>query len=209
MSNYELEINFTDDALKAIYAAGEKLVLTKEVAGNKGKEVCWISILPFLKNTIKWSEEYMLYASKEEAMNGATIEKLSDVDAISEVIYDFESAVFDNAHSSASVGQNEYGLSNLMNQYPYLTFGLAQKATVNGTNTEGRPINAVTLPYNHTATFSPIEKVSVFLANDIDDGMVITKEFSNTIEIAYSGTEVKKAIAYDTTRGMFIPAAVN
>lgn len=205
MSNYELEIKFTEEALKAIYAAGETLIITKEVAGNKGKSVCWVSTLPFLNNTVKWSEEYMLYASREEAMNGATINKLSDVDAISELIYDFDNAIFDNAHTSSTVSKNEYGLANQMDQYPYLTFGLAQKVTVNGANTEGRPINAVTLPYNHTATFSPIEKVRVFLANDLNNGMVITKEFSNAIDITYSGTDVKKTIAYDTTKGMFVP----
>lgn len=205
MSNYELEIKFTNEALKAIYAAGEKLILTKEVAGSKGKSVCWVSTLPFLCNSIKWSEEYMLYASREEAMNGATIEKLSDVDAISELIYDFDNGIFDNAHTSSAVGKNEYGLSNQMDQYPYLTFGLAQKVTVNGAATEGRPINAVTLPFNHTASFSPIEKVRVFLANDLNNGMVITKEFSNSIDITYSGTDVKKTITYDTSKGMFVP----
>ncbi len=206
MSNYELQINFTEDALKAIYAAGEKLIITKEVAGNKGSSVCWVSTLPFLKNTIKWSEEYMLYASREEAMNGATIDKLSEVDALSELLYDFDNAIFENAHTSSSVGTNEYGLTNKMDQYSYLTFGLAQKVTVNGTSTDGRPINAVTLPYNHTATFSPIEKVKVFLANDLNNGMVITKEFSNTIDVTYSGTESEKTITYDTSRGIFVPA---
>ncbi|MCM1467482.1 MAG: hypothetical protein NC086_04990 [Alistipes sp.] len=90
MNNYELEILFTEEALKAIYAAGEKIVITKEVAGSKGKSVCWVSTLPFLNNSIKWTEEYMLYASREEATNGATISKLSDVDAISEITYDFD-----------------------------------------------------------------------------------------------------------------------
>lgn len=206
MSNYELQINFTEDALKAIYAAGEKLIITKEVAGNKGSSVCWVSTLPFLKNTIKWSEEYMLYASREEAMNGATIDKLSEVDALSELLYDFDNAIFENAHTASSVGTNEYGLTNKMDQYSYLTFGLAQKVTVNGTGTDGRPINAVTLPYNHTATFSPIEKVKVFLANDLNNGMVITKEFSNTIDVTYSGTESAKTIAYDASKGIFVPA---
>lgn len=205
MNSYELQINFTEDALKAIYAAGEKLIITKEVAGNKGRSVCWVSTLPFLKNTIKWTEEYMLYASREEAMNGATIDKLSEVDALSELLYDFKDAIFENAHGSSSVGTNEYGLTNKMNQYNYLTFGLAQKVTVNGTGTEGRPINAVTLPYNHTATFSPIERVRVCLSNDLNNGMVITKEFSNSINVTYSGTETAKTIEYDTSRGIFVP----
>ncbi|MGN0161359.1 MAG: hypothetical protein ACI4AQ_08235 [Lachnospiraceae bacterium] len=205
MSNYELSIKFSEEALKAIYAAGERLIVTKEVSGSKGSSVCWVSTLPFMNNTIKWSEEYMLYASREEAMNGATIEKLSDVDAIAELVYDFKAGTFDNARTSGGVGKNEYGVSNQMDQYDVLTFGLAQKVDVNGTQEEGRPINAVTLPFNHTASFSPIERVRVFLAVNVNNGMVITREFSNSIDVTYTGTEVSKTIAYDDTKGMFIP----
>lgn len=205
MSNYELSIKFSEEALKAIYAAGERLIVTKEVSGSKGSSVCWVSTLPFMNNTIKWSEEYMLYASREEAMNGATIEKLSDVDAIAELVYDFKAGTFDNARTSSRVGKNEYGVSNQMDQYDVLTFGLAQKVDVNGTQEEGRPINAVTLPFNHTASFSPIERVRVFLAVNVNNGMVITREFSNSIDVTYTGTEVSKTIAYDDTKGMFIP----
>lgn len=205
MSNYELSIKFSEEALKAIYAAGERLIVTKEVSGSKGSSVCWVSTLPFMNNTIKWSEEYMLYASREEAMNGATIEKLSDVDAIAELVYDFKAGTFDNARTSGGVGKNEYGVSNQMAQYDVLTFGLAQKVDVNGTQEEGRPINAVTLPFNHTASFSPIERVRVFLAVNVNNGMVITREFSNSIDVTYTGTEVSKTIAYDDTKGMFIP----
>lgn len=205
MNNYELIINFTKEDLEAIYAAGEKLVITKEVAGNKGKPVSWISILPFLYNSVKWTEAYMLYASRNEAQNGATIEKLSEAEADSELLYDFTNAVFGNAHSSEYIGVNEYGVCNLMEPYSYLTFGLAQEASVNGDTLKGSPINAVVLPYNHTATFSPIEKVNIFLANDIDNGMVITKEFSNTITVTYSGTETCHTIKYDSQKGIFVP----
>lgn len=206
MSNYNLIIKFSEEALKSIYAAGEKLIVTKEVSGSKGSSVCWVSTLPFMNNTIKWSEEYMLYSSREEAMNGATIEKLSDVDAISELLYDFKDGTFDNARTSNSVGNNEYGVSNQMSQYNVLTFGLAQKVDVNGTQEEGRPINAITLPFNHTACFSPIERVRVFLSANVNNGMVITKEFSNAIDVTYTGTEVSKTITYDDAKGMFVPA---
>lgn len=205
MNSYELNINFTKEDLETIYASGEKLVITKEVAGNKGKLVSWIVTLPFLKNCIRWTEAYMLYASRNEAQNGATIEKLSETEADSELLYDFNNAIFDNARSSEYIGVNEYGVCNQMDAYSYLTFGLAQEASVNGDTLEGRPINAVVLPYNHTATFSPIEKVNIFLANDIDNGMVITKEFSNTITVTYSGTENCHSIKYDSQRGIFVP----
>ena len=37
MSSYRLNINFTEEALKIIYAAHQKLALTKAVVGNMGK----------------------------------------------------------------------------------------------------------------------------------------------------------------------------
>lgn len=92
-----------------------------------------------------------------------------------------------------------------MSDYASLTFGLAEAVRVNGEVQTGKPINAIILPYNHTAVMSPVEKIQVFLANDIDDGVVQTREFSNRIELVYSGNETEKTIRYDETKGMFVP----
>lgn len=206
MSSYRLNINFTEEALKVIYAAHQKLALTKAVAGNMGKAVVWVSTLPFARNTIEWKENYMLYSSMEEVQNGANIKKLSDTSAIDNVVYDFSSAIFQNAKSSDCVSANEYAVHNAMDQYGSLTFGLAQEVKVNGQTKEGNPINALTLPYNHTAVMSPVEKVKIFLANSVDDGIVLSKQFSNAIEVEFRGNEIEKTITYDCEKGMFIPA---
>lgn len=206
MSSYKLNINFTEEALKVIYAAHQKLALTKAVAGNTGKSVVWVSTLPFARNVIEWKENYMLYSSMEEVQNGANIKKLSDATAIDNVVYDFSSAVFQNAKSSECVSVNEYAVHNAMAQYDSLTFGLAQEVKVNGQTKEGNPINALTLPYNHTAVMSPVEKVKIFLANSVDDGIVLSKQFSNAIEVEFRGNETEKTITYDCEKGMFIPA---
>lgn len=206
MSSYKLNINFTEEALKVIYAAHQKLALTKAVAGNMGKSVVWVSTLPFARNAIEWKENYMLYSSMEEVQNGANIKKLSDAAAIDNVVYDFSSAVFQNAKSSDCVSTNEYAVHNAMDQYDSLTFGLAQEVKVNGQTKEGNPINALTLPYNHTAVMSPVEKVKIFLANSVDDGIVLSRQFSNAIEVEFRGNETEKTITYDCEKGMFIPA---
>lgn len=206
MSSYKLNINFTEEALKVIYAAHQKLALTKAVAGNMGKSVVWVSTLPFARNAIEWKENYMLYSSMEEVQNGANIKKLSDAAAIDNVVYDFQSAVFQNAKSSDCVSANEYAVHNAMDQYDSLTFGLAQEVKVNGQTKEGNPINALTLPYNHTAVMSPVEKVKIFLANSVDDGIVLSRQFSNAIEVEFRGNETEKTITYDCEKGMFIPA---
>lgn len=205
MSNYKLNVSFSEEALKTIYAAGQKLAIVKSVEGDSGTPVVWVATLPFENNEIEWQNNYQLYASRQEAMHGATISKLSETAGITELTYDFKDAVFQNAQPSGAVGKNEYGVHNMMSAYASLTFGLAEAVRVNGETQAGKPINAILLPYNHTAVMSPIEKIQVFLANDIDDGVVQTREFSNKIELIYSGNETEKTIKYDETKGLFVP----
>lgn len=206
MSNYKLNIDFSDEALEVLYTASQNLCITKEVAGESGKSVLWVSTLPFNHNTIEWNEDYMLYASRKEAMNGAVISKLSDAEGVNGVCLKFESAQFKEAEISDEVGANEYGVHNAMQQYSFLTFGLAQTVTVNDTKMTGRPINAVTLPYNHRAAMAPIERLKVFLAAELDNGVVITREFSTAINVEYRGNDTEKSIKYDYQKGIFVPA---
>lgn len=205
MSKYKLNVTLSDAALQTIYGAGQKLAIVKAVAGNSGVPVVWVSTLPFESNVIEWENEYQIYASREEAMHGATISKLSETAGITNLSFDFKDGIFQNAQPSQMVGANEYGIHNAMDAYPSLTFGLAEAVRVNGELQPGKPINAVLLPYNHTAAMSPIEKIQVFLAGDINDGVVQTRELSNAIELTYEGNDTEKAIRYDETKGIFVP----
>lgn len=206
MSSYVLNISFSSEALPTIYRAKQRLALVKTVQGNAGQRVTWVSTLPFEDNVIEWKNDYLLYTARQEAANGATIKKLSEVSATDGCIYDVVDGTFGNARPDASVGKNCYGAHNLMNQYPYLTVGMAVSATVNGEEKKGNPINAVILPYNHTAVMSPIERVGIFLAADIDDGMVQTTEFSNILTIEYRGNETVHSVRYDENSGIFVTA---
>lgn len=162
--------------------------------------------MPFENNVIEWENNYQLYASRQEAMHGASISKLSETEGITNLAFDFKDGIFQNAQANKAVGSNQYGIHNAMDAYASLTFGLAEAVRVNGELQNGKPINAILLPYNHTAVMSPVEKVQVFLANDIDDGVVQTREFSNVIEVTYTGNESEKTIRYDETKGIFVPA---
>ena len=206
MSYYKLNVTFSDAALQTIYAAGQKLSIVKTVEGDSGESVVWVATLPFESNVIEWENDYQLYASRQEAMHGATISKLSETPGITSLEFDFKDGIFQNAQTSKMVGSNEYGIHNAMDAYSCLTFGLAEAVCVNGEMQHGKPINAVLLPYNHTAVMSPVEKIQVFLANNIDDGVVQTREFSNMLSLTYTGNESEKSIRYDETKGIFVPA---
>lgn len=206
MPKYKLNVTFSDDALKTIYAAGQKLAIVKNVEGDSGEPVIWVSTLPFESNVIEWEDNYQLYASRQEAMHGATISKLSEIVGITSQEFDFQDGIFQNARSSKEVGATEYGVHNAMDAYPSLTFGLAEAVVVNGDLQVGKPINAVLLPYNHTAVMEPKEKIKIFLANDIDDGVVHTREFSNMINLTYENGKSEISIRYDEAKGIFVPA---
>lgn len=207
MSHYKLNISFSNAALDVIQAAGQKLALVKTVQGNGGNLVTWVSTYPFQSNVITWSNEYAVYATRQEQSNGAMISKLSETDASDSYVYDFGNTNrFDKISSSSVVSANQYAICNKNQKYPLLTFGLAVTALVNGEERKANPINAVTLPYNHTAVMSPIERVGIFLATDIDDGMVQTKEFSNMLMMEYKDGETELSARYDETNGIFVPA---
>ena len=205
MSHYKLNVDFSDAALQSIYRAGMKLAIVKSVEGDGGSPVIWVFTPPFENNTIEWEEEYQLYASGQEIMHGATISKLSETAGITNLSFDFKDGIFQNAHSNDRVGANEYSVHNTMNAYPGLTFGLAEAVRVNGELQKGKPINAVSVPYNHHAVMSPVEKVQVFLTNDIDDGVIHTREFCNAIEVVYEDKDDEKSIRYDESKGIFVP----
>ena len=127
MSSYRLNINFTEEALKIIYAAHQKLALTKAVVGNMGKAVIWVATLPFERNAIEWKQNYMLYSSREEVQNGANIKKLSDTTAIDNVVYDFSSAIFQNANRKRSDKRRQSYQRPDSSLQPYGSYGAGWK----------------------------------------------------------------------------------
>lgn len=178
--------------------------MVKSVEGDGGDSVIWVATLPFENNVIEWENNYQLYASRQEVLHGATIAKMSETAGITSLEFEFKNGIFQNAQPSKAVGSNQYEIHNAMDAYSSLTFGLAEAVRVNGEMQNGKPINAVLLPYNHTAVKSPVEKIQVFMARDIDDGIVQTREYGNVISLTYSGNESEKFIRYDETQGIFV-----
>ncbi|MCD7726157.1 MAG: hypothetical protein LUI12_11525 [Clostridiales bacterium] len=205
MPNYELNINITETDLQTIYAADEKIIIVKHTEGSAGKDVAWISFRPFMHNTIQWTTEFAIYASNTEVQGGATINKLSDRKASTKIIYDFNEGYFAGAEPCSELAANTYAVKNSMKGYPALTFGLAQDVSVNGRAFANNPINAISIPFGQSASMTPIEKVDVYLRNDINDGTVISHIMSVALPVEYSESEVSHSIAYDGTVGKFYP----
>ena len=110
------------------------------------------------------------------------------------------------AKSGQKPGKGVFAVENQMPyaQYPALTFGLEQKATVQGKNIDPSPINAAIVPANFDVTFQPIVTVFVWLQAKFTQGTVITEVFDNWVPVQFTGSTTKQTLKYEPNAGKFV-----
>ncbi len=201
MSAYNLNVSINSQDVQEINSASQKIVIVKQVGGSSGQPVAWVSFSPFENNVVSWETSYGVYASSTEIQSGATINKTSAVNpATAEIVYPFENGTFGNP-TSGDVSSNSYSISNkYSNQF---TFGLAQSVTANGNKFEASPLNAVQVLSKQNATFTPIEKIAVFLRANFNNGVVISEIASNALDIDLT-QQSNVNIRYDKALGQFV-----
>ncbi|KIL41160.1 hypothetical protein SD70_09010 [Gordoniibacillus kamchatkensis] len=183
MTSYSLNIAFEKEDANLINSINQKVVLVKQTASSSSNNnVAWVTFDPFENNTVSWTEEYSVYASTSEVQNGAVIQKLSVEEAADGNVYDFVNNVF-HLDTSLTIPKSSYGIYNSTNKV--LTFGLAQDVTVNNGFFKAAPINAASVLGGQDATFTPLTQVLVFLQNSYQDGVVLTRVFSQTYKAVF------------------------
>ncbi|MES0492014.1 MAG: hypothetical protein ABUK01_18620 [Leptospirales bacterium] len=204
MVNYSLNIEFDNKGLGKIRAAGELVVITKTVnSGGASAPVAWVTFQPSQQNAVKWSENYQIYASNSKVQNGAQIVEVSNVKAAAGNSYPFLNSNSFGATTSSG-DPAKYTIANQDMKKASLTFGLAQDATVNGTQSVN-PINAVSLPSNQTAVFTPIETIQVFTMANIMGSTVIDRVNSNALTVDLTSA-ASQNIKYDDNLNCFVMA---
>ncbi|OJJ20591.1 hypothetical protein BKI52_19245 [marine bacterium AO1-C] len=206
--NYELDIIIGDEELPILRAAGLNITIAKPV-GDQPPSAIWLTFDPFEANKVQWVENYGIYASNQSNMgHGTVISKISDVfPATDGTNYTFDSsATFNVAKSGQKPGKGVFAVENQMPyaQYPALTFGLEQKATVQGKNIDPSPINAAIVPANFDVTFQPIVTVFVWLQAKFTQGTVITEVFDNWVPVQFTGSTTKQTLKYEPNAGKFV-----
>ncbi len=206
--NYELDIIIGDEELPILRAAGLDITIAKPV-GPGPPSAIWLTFDPFEANKVQWVENYGIYASNQSNMgHGTVISKISDVfPATDGTNYTFDSsATFNVAKSGQKPGKGVFAVENQMPyaQYPALTFGLEQKATVQGKNIDPSPINAAIVPANFDVTFQPIVTVFVWLQAKFTQGTVITEVFDNWVPVQFTGSTTKQTLKYEPNAGKFV-----
>lgn len=202
MPTYTLNIEFDAADLPTIYKAKEKVVLIKQT--EPGNSLAWITFDPFTNNTVDWTDNYALYASKVSVEEGATIRRLANTTASPRKRYTFNQGAFLPPADAPQLSQGQYEVFNDYGEEPWLTFGLAQDVNVNGTAYVNSPINAAVVPYKHTAKFTPFEKIKVYLGVNMQQSLVITSVASEALTLDFGASSIEQSIKYVASSGRFV-----
>lgn len=207
MTDYTLTIDIDPGGVAILNETQENVVILKENPGPTGSYTAWVTNLPATTITVTWQDDYEVYSSTTNVQNGAVVVADNPQEAEGGYLYTFSGSTFDGG-TSGTLLPTQYGVNNQDQQYKIngisqITTGLLQSATVNGTSL-GNPLNAVLLPYNQQAIFTPIEKIYVFPAAMMQNAAVITEITGNAcvVDLTESSTQ---AIHYDDNKNQFVP----
>ncbi|WP_430013551.1 hypothetical protein ACQY1Y_21710 [Microcystis ichthyoblabe FBCC-A1114] len=213
MPQYTLDLSIDAANLQIMKAAQLKITIAKPV-GASSPNVTWLVFDPFQGNKVQWEEQYSIYASPNQVIqNGAVITRLSETDfpANDAAYYSFDStATFQGPFidSDAPPRGSYKAINNMPNtQYPALTFGLQQKASINSKGINPSPLNAAVVPAMFPVTFTPLTTVYVWLQASYTSGTVITRVNGNATIVTFGGSVTEKSLVYNPATGTFIPSS--
>ena len=75
MSTFTLNTAFTSADLERLHSTGTNVVVAKPSQDTVVPNVAWVVYRPLIDNRMTWEEEYGIYASNTDLINGATLFK--------------------------------------------------------------------------------------------------------------------------------------
>lgn len=208
MPTYTLNTMFTQEDLERFLASGSNVVVAKPNASGV-PNVAWIVYRPLLANTMTWEEQYGIYASNADIVNGATLTQMSksSFPAVEDMIYPLTPAGFFGPPTSGG-DPNSFSAQNGYNNLPkgYLTMGLFQDANVNGSLVSGNAVSAAPVIYNSTATMTPYTTIYLWIQSQVLSNTVVTTVTSPMTQVTFGGTVTEVSLTYDANSGTFIEA---
>ena len=209
MPTYTLNTAFTQEDLSRLYAMGANVVVAKPNAGGP-PNVAWTVFRPVLINTMTWEDQYGIYASNSDIVNGARLVQMARTEypAMAGKIYSLTSAGFFGPPSGGG-SPGCYTAVNEFNNLPkgYLTFGLFQDAVVNGVASRGNAVSATPVLFNSTAPMAPFTTVYLWTQSQVMSNTVVTTVTSPITQVGFGGAITEVSLVYDAMTGRFIKAA--
>lgn len=206
MASYKLDIGFTNEQLQVLYTTGSNVIVAKPTGGSS-PNVAWQVFRPLQANTLNWNEDYGIYASTAEVTNGAKLTQLSstDIPSAENKLYTLEDSGVINGPTTGGA-PNSLALLNSYSSKPYMTVGLYQDATVNGTEILGNALSAAPVILASTSVMTPYTTVYVWLQSQVLSNTVVTTVTSPMTELRFGGGNNDISVAYDSNSGRFLPS---
>jgi len=206
MANYNLNMGFTDDQLNVLYQTGTNVVVAKP-SGGGSPNVAWQVFKPMQANTLGWEEQYGIYASTAQIANGAKLTKMSSTGVGAAMDKEYTLTAAGTITGPANGGQaNAFSLLNTYSGQPYMTVGLYQDATVNGTQILDNAVSAAPVMLQATAVMTPYTIVYIWLQSQVVSNSVVTTVTSPMTQLTFGDGINSISVAYDSSSGKFLPA---
>jgi hypothetical protein len=205
MTNYTLNISFTDQQLQDIAKTDTRVTIGKQLEDGS-PNVAWQSFKPLDRNEVRWEEQYGIYASSTEIVHGAILTQLvsTPIGVSTGKLYTLEkTGVISGPSTGGKV--NSFALLNEYNNKDYMTIGLFQDAVVNGTDITGNAVSAVPVLLASTAIMAPSTVLYIWLQSETSGNSIVTTVTSPMTELSFGGGVIDISVSYDTESGMFIP----
>jgi hypothetical protein len=208
MPTYSLEMSFTQADLDRFYATGTNIVIAKPNDGGQ-PNVAWVVYRPQIGNTVTWEENYGIYISNTDIVNGTRLTQWSTTPypAVAAKLYTLSPAG-GIVGPSAGGSPGSYTLDNEYNNLPKgdWTVGLFQDAVVNGETLKGNAVSAAPVLYQSTATMTPYTTVYLWTQSQVISSTVVTSVTSAMTKVEFGGSVTMMSLQYDSSTGTFIPA---
>jgi hypothetical protein len=208
---FTLNTTFTQDALTMLNATGTNVVVAKPSIGNSAPNVAWIVFQPLPNNQLVWEEQYGIYASTQSIQNGATLTQLAATPfpAAEGLAYTLLPAGFFGPPQASGGSAGSFTALNQFNNLPpsgpgFMTFGLYQNATVNGSAANGNAVSAAGVLYQSTAVMTPFTNVYIWTQSQVKSNTVVTTVTSVQTEVTFGGETTEIDLSYDPTTGQFV-----
>jgi hypothetical protein len=207
MAAYTLETSIAAQDLSSFYAVGANVVVAKSSMDGGPPNVAWVACRPSQKNTMKWVEEYGIYASTASLVNGALLTPMSSLEVPAQ---DGKTYPFTPDGEFGTPTQDDRpGSFYVFNTYTSTTgdlaFGLSQSAIVNGQAVRPNAISAATVPYNGTAQMTPLSTIYLWIQSRVLSNSVVTPVTSPMTKLIFGGGVTSVSLAYDSQQGVFVP----
>lgn len=199
-----LVLVLAEGEIAALAGAQRNIVLAK-AAGSGAPNVAWLVLPPAPRIVVEWTAAYGVYASETGVNAGAVLDVRCAIEpARDRVVYPFALGAFRRPRSDAAIPPGHYNVWNAGTAPT--TFGLLQRARVNGRTVRGA-LNAVVLPAEvGAADFKPADELLIWLDGTTAAGSVIDEIPRNAETLSFRA-ERHAAYRYDLEAAAFVPIA--